>query len=343
MWTELERWTRRRLSAYPRLRGLALAVRRRLARVRGPALASRHWDRRVSEVEAGAGQGWLDWPIVEEEYVRPQVSGDSRVGYRQYFVDRYLSTPAERILSLGCGGGNLERLLIGDGAAEQVDGFDVSPDSIRLAEQLAASAGMAERIRYAVADLDTLELRPASYDAVVAKMALHHLEDLEHVYSQVRCSLKPGGVFMFNEFVGPSRFQWTDLQLELMNELLRALPERQHKAAPFTRIVRPKLADMKILDPSEAVRSAEILPLLERHFEVVEYKPYGGTLLHILLSHVMPAFDLEDERDLSILRLLFLYEKTLVRQRALPSDFAFVVARPLGAARRDGTSPGRRP
>ena len=134
---------------------------------------------------------------------------------------------------------------------------------------------------------------------------------------------------MFNEFVGPSRFQWSDLQLELMNRLLEVLPERHRRAAPFERVVRPELEEMKVRDPSESVRSAEILPLLEDHFEIVEHKPYGGTLLHILLSHLMPAFDLEDERELSILRLMFLYERTLIRHGVLPSDFVCVVARPL--------------
>ena len=329
MWTEIERWIRRQLSTYPRLRSLAGAVRRKLLPARWRARAFQHWDERVGDVEAGRHRGWLDWPTVEEEYVRPWISGDPEEGYLPYLFKRHVADlPAPRVLSLGCGGGNLERAMIDLDLARRVDAFDVSPESIRLAEELAASAGVAERIRYAVADLDHIELAPAAYDVVFAKMALHHLENLEHVYSQIRRSLAPGGVFMFNEFVGPSRFQWTHLQLEMMNELLRALPERQRKAAPFKRVLRPNLEDIKTLDPSESVRSAEILPLLAEHFDVVEHRPFGGTLLHILLSHVMEAFDLEDEKDLSILRLMFLHERTLIRQGVLPSDFACVVARP---------------
>ena len=293
-------------------------------------MASRHWDEHVGEVESGQPRGWLDWQFIEEEYIRPQISGDSGTSYLPYLFHRHVDAlPAARVLSLGCGGGNLERAMIDLGLAEQIDAFDVSPESIRLAKELAASAGMAERIGYAVADLDRIEVAPATYDVVIAKHALHHLENLEHIYDQVRLSLRPGGLLMFNEFVGPSRFQWSDLQLELMNELLEALPKRQRKAAPFLRVVRPELEDMKTLDPSEAIRSAEVLPLLEERFEIVEYKPYGGTLLHILLSHVMAGFDLEDEHQRGILRLMFLHERTLIRHGVLPSDFACVVARPL--------------
>ncbi len=331
MRTELERWIRRRLSLHPRLRSLASAARRRLLPARWRARASDHWDRQVGEVEGGRQRGWLDWPIVEEEHVRPWISGDPRVDYLTYLFGRHAGRlPVARVLSLGCGGGNLERSMIDLGLARRIDGFDLSPESIRVAEELAAAAGMGDRIRYAVADLDRIELEPEAYGVVIAKHALHHLENLEHVYAQVAGALVPGGVFMFNEYVGPSRFQWTDLQLELMNRLLAALPERQRDAAPFLRVVRPELEDMKTLDPSEAVRSAEILPLLVDTFEIVEHKPYGGALLHILLTHTMTGLDLEDEKQLAVLRLMFLYERTLVEHGVIASDFACVVCRSLG-------------
>ncbi len=330
MWNRFERWCRLRLSKHPRLRAVASVVRRQLLPSRWGALASRHWDDRVGDVEAGRQRGWLDWPLVEEEHVRPQISGDPKVYYLEYFFERHVKNrPVDHILSLGCGGGNLERALVEIGATRQVDGFDVSPESIRLANQLAAESGLGDQLNYEVADIDQIELPVNRYDVVIAKMALHHLENLEHIYHQVKRSLKPGGVLMINEFVGPSRFQWTDLQLRLMNELLEALPEKPRKAAPFLRVLRPELEDMKTLDPSESVRSADVIPVLEQSFEIIDFKPYGGTLLHILLSHVMPGFDLEDEKDLSILRLMFLFEQTLVEQKVLPSDFAFVVARPL--------------
>src|SRR5262249_27031539 len=139
--------------------------------------------------------------------------------------------PVDRALSLGCGGGNLERALIQLGAAKTIDAYDASPESIRLAEELAAKENLADRLHYRVADINRIQLPPATYDFVVAKMSLHHFEDLDHVYTQVKRSLKPGGVLMFNEFVGPTRFQWTDRQLEVVNEILRSLPRRLRKSA----------------------------------------------------------------------------------------------------------------
>jgi SAM-dependent methyltransferase len=300
-------------------------------------VSTKHWDETVGKVESQTLKGWLDWEFIEEEYIRPAVSGDRHVYYLTHFLDTHCPRrPVRAALSLGCGGGNLERGLIAMNAAEVIDAFDVSPESIRLAKQLAEEAGCGSRIHYAVSDINTLILPPRKYDFVIAKMALHHFHGLEHIFAQVRGSLKEGGVFVFNEFIGPNRFQWSDLQLQLMNSILAALPQKNRRSAisgdVLQRIDRPSVAAMIAMDPSEAIRSQEIMPVLQRFFELVEYKPYGGTLLHILLTHLMPTFDQEDEDQAALVKMLFLLERTLIEHKVLGSDFAYVVARPLQTA-----------
>jgi len=141
--------------------------------------------------------------------------------------------------------------------------------------------------------------------------------------------------------VGPARFQWTDLQLELANRVLQTLPRRLRQSAlwgrELTAIPRPTIEEMINMDPTEAVNSAQIIPLLPRHFEVVELRRYGGTLVHLLLNHVMPNFDVEDEMQASLLKMIFLYEQTLVENGVLGSDFCYAVARPLDASSASGS------
>jgi SAM-dependent methyltransferase len=296
--------------------------------------ADGHWDRNVAAVESKEIKGWLDWEFVEVEHIRPQVSGDKSLYYLQYFFRNHLpDMPVERALSLGCGGGNLERALIQLGAAKSIDAYDASPESIRLANELAAAGNLASRLHYEVADINRLKLPAATYDFVVAKMSLHHFEDLDHVYGQVRQSLKPGGVFMFNEYVGPTRFQWTERQLDVMARVLRILPARLRKSAltgqELAEIGRPTIDEMIAMDPTEAVNSSQIVPLLGKHFEILELRRYGGTILHVLLNHVMANFDVTDEVQASLLRMVFLHEQTLVESGVLDSDFCYAVVRPL--------------
>lgn len=300
-----------------------------------------HWDDHVRRVEnthqntpdSVEYRGWLDWEFIDEEYVRPQISGSRTIDYFGHFLLTHVpSRPVGRALSMGCGGGNLERAMIAWNAAEQIDAFDFSPESIRVAIELAREQNLSERLHYEVKDANQIQLPPATYDFVIAKMSLHHFENLEGIYEQVRQTLKPGGVFMFNEFVGPTRFQWTDLQLELMKELITALPQQKRwsavNKAMLIQMERATIEQMMSMDPTEAVRSAEIMPLLENYFEIIEYRPYGGTLVNNLLTHTMGNFDLKNEDQVALLHMIFLFERTLIRFGLLPSDFAYVVARP---------------
>lgn len=321
-------WVKRELSAYPLINGIARKVWLLVKQVVGPSSAERHWDRRVEAVESGPSGGWLDSELVERDHIRPQVSGSSEVDYLSYFLRSHVpDRPVARALSLGCGGGNLERALISLDAVRVVEGVDASPGSIRVAQRMAAETGIADRLEYRRIDVGDLQLEEETYDFVLAKMSLHHFEALEQVFDQVAKALKPDAPFMFNEYVGPTRFQWTDRQLELMNALLAALPAGVRSRAPVKRYYRPTVAEMIQVDPSEAVRSADIMPLVRERFEIIEYKPYGGNLLHTVLSDVLPLLDTEDSEHRSLLRAFFAFERSLVEEGHLESDFAYVVAR----------------
>ena len=64
----------------------------------------------------------------------------------------------------------------------------------------------------------------SSYDVAFGISSIHHVSDLRHLFQQVAAALKPGGYFLLDEYVGPSKFQWTDEQLSVVNEQLEALP-----------------------------------------------------------------------------------------------------------------------
>ena len=79
-------------------------------------------------------------------------------------------------------------------------------------------------------------------------------------------------------------------------------------------------------DPSEAVRSAEIVPLLSEYFRVVEIKGYGGAVLHELLYDIAGNFCEENAGSLDHLRTLFALEDELTAAGELADDFAVVIA-----------------
>ena len=130
-------------------------------------MINKHWENSVKKVESGELSGWLGWEIIEYEYIRPQVSGDIHEYYLQYFFRTQLNNlTVGRALSLGCGGGNLERALIALNVVEKIDAYDASSESISFSKHAAADKGVADRIFYDIADINTIELPENSYDFV---------------------------------------------------------------------------------------------------------------------------------------------------------------------------------
>jgi GT2 family glycosyltransferase/2-polyprenyl-3-methyl-5-hydroxy-6-metoxy-1,4-benzoquinol methylase len=295
------------------------------------ALTGRLWGsaaREKAETDAWQLRYWQSHPLTTRHIARG-ITGTPGYDWLVYTKERFGAR--RRGLSLGCGNGVVERAALAIGLCERFDAFDLSAEAISVAEQEADRAGVASRITYRIADLNTIELAADTYDFAIAAQSLHHVEGLEHVLDEVAASLTDDGIFIVQEYVGPSRFQSSEEAIELMNRVLDALPE-ELRLEPGTKTVRrafrPASAEaVAAADPSEAIRSAEIVPLLEERFEIVYRADFGGTLLHLPLAGILVNFDPDDPKDAALVDLMSLYEETLIERGALKSDFTYIAAR----------------
>jgi SAM-dependent methyltransferase len=290
------------------------------------------WGEQAGTWYVGRGVHWVEHKKVQER-INNKVTGGSAVDRFHYFVVKYFHgrTPVDRALTLGCGAGEFERGLAQYGFCRRHEAIDVADGAIARAVDLARAAGFTH-IRYRIDDLNTIELEPEHYDVIFGISAVHHVAMLERLYEQVARALKPGGYFFLDEYVGPSQFQWTDTQLAVVNEQLRIMPPYLKRsvvngAESRGLAVRPEVAWMNESDPSEAIRSAEIVPLLPGYFEVLEQKGWGGSLLHLLLEDIAGNFDERNEGSLAYLEELFELEDRLIADGVLQDDFATIIAR----------------
>ncbi len=297
----------------------------------GLETAGKHWGKRAREqIQLNKANSWAECPVVNQEYICPLISGKPDVGWLQYVAQKYYPNSVQSALSLGCGGGGLERHGLQLKIAKHFDAYDVSNDAIKIAQEEAQKSGQLNSINYQVVNLNKIKLEAESYDAAFASQSVHHIEALEHYMEQVRKCLKPGGYFIVNEFVGPNQFQWTDIQLHHCQRLLNEIPEslRQTIREPGVKhfIQRQTIEFMNGYDPTEAIRSEDIIPELEKQFELVERRDFGGTLLHLVLDNI--AGNLSDsDAGKSILRNLFAEEQKLISSGEISSDFTLLIAR----------------
>ncbi len=297
----------------------------------GLETAGKHWGVRARQQnELSRPNSWAECPVVNQEYICPLISGKPNVGWLEYIARKYYDHPVQSALSLGCGGGGLERHGLQLRIAQRFNAYDVSEEAIRLCIEEARKSGQLDSINYAVANLNKLEFEPNVFDAAFASQSVHHIDDLEHYMKQVRRSLKPGSYFTINEFIGPNQFQWADVQLQHCQRLLNEIPEsfRHTIREPGVKntIERPTIEFMNGYDPTEAIRSADIVAELERQFEIVERRDFGGTLLHLVLDNIAGNLSDSDEGK-RILRNLFAEEQRLLASGEIESDFTLLVAR----------------
>jgi SAM-dependent methyltransferase len=114
------------------------------------------------------------------------------------------------VLDLGCGFGWFCRWARAAGA-RSVLGLDLSANM--LARARAETADPA--VRYAEADLDSLELPGGAFDLAHSSLSLHYVADFGRLVAEVRRALRPGGAFVFSIehpiYMAPSRQDWVTL------------------------------------------------------------------------------------------------------------------------------------
>jgi SAM-dependent methyltransferase len=298
------------------------------------------WSAEAARDAEVLGQYWLAHPLVRARVNRLASGRPDQDAYgrlAELLTARGWALPIPRALSLGCGFGALERDLLARGLVARFEALDLAEGAIAEARRLAAEAGLADRVRYHVADLEAADFAPGSVDVVFAHSSVHHVEALEALFDAVKRALRPGGVFHLHEFVGATRFQWTDAQLRLGNAMMDALPDRLRRLPDGSRkpaLTRPTIDQMIAIDPSEAIRSADILPLIRAHFAVIEERPLGGALLHNVLGDLTQNFRPSSAEDCAVLERMFAAEDAAMADGSIGSDFATVTATVPDAPRR---------
>jgi SAM-dependent methyltransferase len=289
------------------------------------AAEGKKWGDHLKIEASGEWNSWLDHPLIAAHYrERALVDGLTWPA----FVRRQRGGPAQRSLDLGCGAGARSFSVYDEGAALALEGHDISAERIAQAEQVRQARGIPGG--FAVADGNAAELPAGRYGLIFSCHSFHHFLRLEHIMEQVHRALTPEGFFVLEEYVGPTQFQWTDEQIALVRALMALVPERLRRLrwdAVKTHEGRPTPAEVAAVSPFESIRSAEIYPLFQQHFEVVMVRNLGGTLQHLFYNGIVHRFVPGDAEAQACLDAVMQVEDALIDSDRLPSDFMLLIGR----------------
>jgi SAM-dependent methyltransferase len=230
-----------------------------------------------------------------------------------------------RGLGLGVGAGSGELQLLTLGAIDSCDLYDVTPQLVASAESAAVAAGLSSRVSCHVADINALELPEAQYDLITFFSSLHHVLQLEDVLGECQKALKPGGVFFAAEYVGPNRFAFTPDQVGLARQIWNTIDPALRCDQPQLPVPNPM--ETAAADPTEAIRSEEIISLCRKAFPATHVASEDVCLTYILWFGLNHDRLFESEKGFELVSWLLDADEAFVRSGRLSPLYADIFAR----------------
>jgi ubiquinone/menaquinone biosynthesis C-methylase UbiE len=314
--------------------------------------------------------------------------------FEKWFIDKHLKDkiPIENCLTLCCGHGERDRRLAKMGVFQHCLGLDVNPQAIENAKKNASKRGYSNML-YEVSDLNVDHLKENSYDLVYVGGGMHHILNLEHLVNQIYKALKPGGLLVCDEYVGPAYNNLTNRHREIINSSIHLIPKRlrntaeenfipnfwkksiirtaffllyklgsinigNYKVSPncpsykkwifriggninsllsrirnhSDRFKYGQLFDIsperiKAGDPSEGIRSDEIIPIIKQKFEDTKVHYYNGSIIGYALDEkFFSNYNANSKKDRLLFDLLIDIEKKMIEIGEISSIHAIIVS-----------------
>jgi len=259
---------------------------------------------------------WMEWWIQEIDA----------------FVER--SGRTLTLLSLACGNGDTEiGMLKRLASPEKVHliGVDVNPSMIERARAAAKDEGLSN-VSFEIQDLNKPTLK-APIDVVLANHSLHHLVELETLFSQLAEISSADMIFLINDMIGRNgHVMWPNAHT-VVEEIWRRLDQRfrlnnfskRYDLQPFNRDCS--------LDGFEGIRAQDILPALIKTFDVELFLPFATIINRFVDRGYGHNFKVKDEQDRKLILKILDLDITLLKEKKLSPTQAFIKVQKKGTVK----------
>ncbi len=301
-------------------RRLPRPLRRLLRPLAGPLLGwvarrrARHSsveERSATEVAIFAGQEEVhELPPIfhywSEKWLRPELEAFGFSNPEEFFA-YYIERSAQelkrplRIVSLGSGNCDAEvrvaELLRRRGLEEfRIECIDINEAMLARGRALVAARGLSSHIQPLAGNFN--DWRPqARYELVLANQSLHHVLNLEGLFTAIESALAPDGRFVTSDMIGRNGHQRWPEALQIVQEYWCELP----KPYRFNLQLRRRERSFKDWDCSwesfEGIRAQDILPLLLERFDFEFFFAFGNLIDPFIDRGFGPHFDPAREWD----------------------------------------------
>ena len=261
-----------------------------------------------------------------------KITGNKEVSYEQYVLNNYLNGKSGlTMLSPGSGISSHEMQFASSGCFREITCMDISYSMMRKAKALAMENDF-HTMKFITGDFQSAKLPDNYYDVILFHSSLHHFRNLHTLLPGLNNSLKKDGIIIINEYAGPRRIIYNRQQLQAINSVLQTIPpsyRRRLKSGILKKqVTGPGYLRMLITDPSEAIESDIIRPLMHKHYKPLEEKDLGGNIIMLLFKDIAHNFTDGSKETKEIIERIFKAEDEYLKKYR--SDFIFGVYKKKG-------------
>jgi hypothetical protein len=156
---------------------------------------------------------------------------------------------------------------------------------------------------------------------------MHHIAYIDRLTRQMARFLKPGGIYVVNDYTGPHRNQYGWEAVSRCAELNHSLPEAYRARLGYAHV-----PTMLAHDPTEAIHSELQMDVLRRYFDIVTHVRFGGALAYSLLfqNHLLYR-DQRTERGAACIGRILAADQEFLNERPESNLFTFAICTPKAA------------
>jgi len=146
-----------------------------------------------------------------------------------------------------------------------IECLELSSNMLKRGHDLAVKEGVIENLSFIESDFNTWKANK-EYTSVIANHSLHHTQNLEGVFIEIKKSLHKNGAFITNDMIGRNGHQRWPEALNAVHNFWQELPETykyNHQLKRFE--VMYENWDCST-EGFEGIRAQDILPLLIKNF-----------------------------------------------------------------------------
>jgi SAM-dependent methyltransferase len=254
-----------------------------------------YWSKVTKEAKTATRKSWGHSKVIHEFLVKKILPGGTAsspiIALFLRYEALYGKNKFNHGVSIGCGNASRELAMMERGLVDSFDFYEMSAERLKQIESMAAEKGLSDRVKLNSDDALAKSVSE-KYDLVFWCHSLHHMLDTKAAVEWSRDAMVQGGALIMYDFVGASRFQWSDQALQYASAARCLLPEKylQNPDKPgslFPTVVkRPSERKLIARDPTEAADSDNILGALEGTFNSLEIVPLGGIIYHLGLNEL---------------------------------------------------------